>query len=105
MMHLLDESRIEKLALREIRSYAIRHAGGQYVYKAAPIEHVDGMTKPHFVGESYSFQTKTGKPVRHPNAYRRAWGKPVYIASTRRIIVGRDWIKQLKVDIAKLLIM
>jgi hypothetical protein len=35
--------------------------------------------------------TPGGAPVRYPNAYRKAWGKPVYHLSTVRVEVGVDW--------------
>ena len=57
-----------------------------------PIRVVPGRAAPHAEGSSGYFTTPGGKPVRYPNAYRRAWGKPVYNASTYRIEVGAKWL-------------
>jgi hypothetical protein len=37
--------------------------------------------------------------VHYPNAYRKAFGKPIYIKSSCRIVVGRSWLKQLEIDL------
>lgn len=58
-----------------------------------PIEIVPGYAAPTLKGRSYYWTTPGGQPVYHPNAYRRAWGKPVYNASSRRIEVGQGWIE------------
>jgi hypothetical protein len=83
---------------KEIRSWAMRNAKG-YSYSAAPIVIEDGKSPPRWAGSSYHFENKSGDYIRHPNAYRRVWGKPIYIASTRHIVVGKDWVKQLEIDI------
>jgi hypothetical protein len=89
---------ISKEAARETRSFAMRHTTS-YTYSAAPIKMIDGNSSPVWAGHSFCWKTKTGKPVFHPNAYRNAWGKPIYVPSTRHIVVGKDWIKQLEIDI------
>lgn len=67
---------------------AVNASGTSY-----PIRIVDGSAAaPELVGESHHYVTPGGKPVYHPNAYRRAWGKPIYVSSTRAITVGRDWL-------------
>ena len=48
---------------------------------------------PRTVGESYYWTTPSGAICHHPNAYSRAFGRPVYHGSTRRVIVGSEWIK------------
>lgn len=83
-------------AIRQIRSWALKRYS---IRSDAPVVLVDGNSKPKCKGSSYRYETKTGKPVYHPNAYRRAWGKPIYIPSTRRIEVGRKWAVQLEKDI------
>ena len=43
-------------------------------------------------GASYFWTTPGGDPVNFPNAYRRAFGKPVYHGSTYVITVGCEWL-------------
>jgi hypothetical protein len=86
-------------AMKEIRSFALRHFGG---YSAAPIELEDNKLPPYWKGHSFHFENKSGDLIRHPTAYRKAWGKPIYIRSTRRIVVGKDWVKQLEIDLIQL---
>jgi hypothetical protein len=88
-------------AATEIRRFAIQHNKG-YSYTAATIEVIEGWETPHFIGNSFRWETKSGKPVYHPNAYRRAWGKPIYIPSTRRIVVGQKWLAQLEKDLLQI---
>jgi hypothetical protein len=91
---------ISDRAKREIRSFAIKNTRTAF-YSAAPIEVVDGWAPPTFTGRGFRYQTKTGKPV-YPSAYRKAWGKPIYIHSTRRVVVGKKWLHQLETDILQL---
>jgi len=93
--------KITSKATKEIRSYAIRFTNG-YSYSAAPIVIEDGKTRPHWEGDSSHYENKSGDLIRHPNAYRKAWGKPIYIASTRHIVVGKDWVKQLEIDLLQI---
>lgn len=56
---------------------------------SCPVEVIDGDSPPKLVGESYYWTTPSGKTVvRYPGAYR--W-RTVYHASTRRVVVGRNW--------------
>lgn len=49
---------------------------------------------PRTVGESYHYETKTGLRIWHPSAYsKRGWSSMVYCHSTRRVIVGEDWLR------------
>ena len=57
-----------------------------------PIYIVSGNQPPKLMGRSYYYTNKSGDEIRHPNAYRRAWGKPIYMPSTRRVEVGSDWL-------------
>lgn len=91
-MKITDEAK------KEIRSYALRNTSG-YGYSAAPIMVEDGNSPPRWAGSSFHYENKSGDYIYHPNAYRRAWGKPIYIASTRHIVVGSKWIRQLEIDI------
>lgn len=48
---------------------------------------------PRTVGESYHYQTRSGTRISHPSAYsKRGWSSMVYVASTRRVIVGEQWV-------------
>ena len=60
--------------------------------KSCPISFKLGNSPPKIVGESYHYENKSGDLIRHPSAYKRAWGKPIYISSSRQIEVGFDWI-------------
>lgn len=71
---------------RELRVLA-HQAGGRQ-----PVEVIDGEAPPRARGEGSYYETKTGIRVNHPNAYRRAWEKPVYVCSTARVEVGRTWL-------------
>lgn len=64
---------------------------------------VPGSAAPALLGHFGHYTTRSGKPVRHPNAYRRAWGKPVYHASTIRVEVGSDWLvaRRIPLDVAR----
>ena len=57
-----------------------------------PVIVIEGHLPPKLLGERARYTTPNGKPVRYPNAYRRAWGKPVYHCSTRRVVVGTGWL-------------
>jgi hypothetical protein len=94
---VLEEKRIKE----EQASYARRFARliGKPVRAAAglegkpwPIVIVDGDSEPKLKGCSYHWVNKSGELIRSPNAYRRSWGKPIYVSSDRRIEVGRDWL-------------
>jgi hypothetical protein len=60
---------------------------------AYPIEVVEGYSEPTVKGRSWHYENASGDLISFPNAYRRAWGKPIYTASTRRIEVGADWLR------------
>lgn len=57
-------------------------------HASCPVVLIPGDNPPKLVGESFHFTTPGGRPVRYPNAYRRAYGKPVYHPSTLRVEVG-----------------
>jgi hypothetical protein len=83
-------------AKKEIRSLALRKERGS---SSAPIVVEDSSAAPYWVGDSFHYENKSGDRIRYPNAYRRAWGKPIYVKSTRRIMVGKEWLKQLEIDL------
>lgn len=48
---------------------------------------------PRTVGDSWHYETASGARIWHPGAYsKRGWSNMRYVASTRRVIVGQDWI-------------
>mgnify|MGYP001585616616 CR=1 FL=1 len=57
-----------------------------------PIEVVGGYKAPALEGMPFHHVNKSGARVWHPNAYRRAFGRPIYIASTYRVEVGIGWL-------------
>jgi hypothetical protein len=79
---LLNKPKIRK----QIRELA-NAVGSTY-----PIVAVNGCEFPHYCGKSGFHCTPAGTVVRFPSAYRKAGGKAMYVTSTRRIEVGRDWL-------------
>lgn len=69
---------------------AIRRAAN-CVGTTIPIFIVDGDSAPTCKGTRYHYRNKKGDIIRYPNAYQRAWGKPIYYPSTIRIEVGAEW--------------
>lgn len=88
------QRQIEKARKQRQRAKLLRpvRAAAGCTGKPWPVVIVDGDGKPSLKGESYHFTTPGGRPVYYPNAYRRAYGKPVYNASTLHIEVGREWL-------------
>lgn len=68
---------------RMVRAYATNQTNIR-------IEVVPGNVAPHLAGRSYYWTTPSGKTeVHHPMAYRwPTW----YHASTRRVVVGEQWL-------------
>ena len=75
-----------------------------------PIKIVNGNVAPIIKGHHFYWSNKSGDVIRYPNAYKRAWGKPIYNHSTIRVEVGSDWlltslttnnVKELKLKIFK----
>ncbi len=77
-----DVSRLLKKWIREV-------AGAR---NNCPIVVVKGGSAPTLLGKSYHYVNKSGDIIRHPNAYKRAWGKPIYMPSTIRVEVGANWL-------------
>lgn len=73
----------------------IRMLAGLDKSDRTPIVIKSGNGKPKQVGSGFHYENKGGDIVHHPNAYRRAWGKPIYIPSTLRIEVGEVYIAYL----------
>jgi len=60
-------------------------------HTSMPVEVVEGDSAPSVAGESYYHTTPSGELCEYPSAYRKAFGRPVYHPSTRRVEVGADW--------------
>lgn len=57
------------------------------------IEVIEGAAAPTLAGQGWHWRTKGGKRIDHPSAYsRKGWSSMVYVASTRRVVVGREWL-------------
>lgn len=74
---------------RRIRSDAMESGSN------SPVVVVEGGSPPKVRGRSYYHTNASGDLIRHPNAYRRAYGKPIYVPSSRRIEVGERWVSAL----------
>ena len=74
-------------------SKVVRAAAGQ-PGSHYPIKIEDGFAAPRLAGDGCYWTTPSGRPVYHPNAYRRAWGKTVYHCSTLEIVVGAGWVTE-----------
>ena len=57
-----------------------------------PVRIVKGDSPPTLLGKGYHYTNKSGNIIRHLNAYKKAWGKPIYVNSTIRVEVGADWL-------------
>ena len=57
-----------------------------------PVHIIEGNMPPKLRGKIWHYTNKSGDIIHHPNAYRAAWGKPIYIRSTIRVEVGSDWL-------------
>lgn len=73
---------------------ALRRLLGYDGDTSIPIVVVAGDGEPVTFGRAGHYETKTGILVRHPNAYRAAWGKPIYVRSTFYIQIGADWLRR-----------
>lgn len=72
---------------------AILHSAGE-TQSNIHIEIVPGVAvAPRTVGESWHYETRSGLRIYHPAAYsQKGWSSMVYVASTRRVIVGEQWL-------------
>ncbi len=62
-------------------------------HNRVPVTVVYGWMRPKQVGYGGYWETPAGNICHYPHAYQKACGNPVYIASTRQIIVGQHWIE------------
>lgn len=56
------------------------------------VELVVGDESPRQIGTAAYWETPSGARCHYPNAYRKAYGRPVYIHSTIRVQVGAGWM-------------
>lgn len=57
---------------------------------------VPGSEEPHIEGMGSHYVTRGGRRIWHPTAYAKTgFGNMIYVASTRRIEVGADWINSI----------
>lgn len=57
------------------------------------IEVVAGDAAPTLAGEGWHWSTKGGRRINFPSAYsRKGYSNMVYVASTRRVVVGSEWL-------------
>ena len=66
---------------------ALRTLAGLGSYRC-PVEIVPGDLPPRRTGRSYYHTNKSGDIIRHPSAYRKAYGHPIYHASSLAVVVG-----------------
>ncbi len=57
-----------------------------------PIVFIKGNSPPTVKGRGYYWTNKRGDRILFPNAYAKAWGKPIYHRSTLRIEVGKNFV-------------
>lgn len=56
---------------------------------------IGGNQQPILTGEGFSWKTRGGRTIYHPNSYaKRGWSNMVYSPSTRRVEVGIEWLVQ-----------
>lgn len=67
-----------------------------------PIVIIDGDSSPICKGACGHYRNKSGDIIHSPNAYRRAWGKPIYYPSTIHIEVGAEWPMHIGLSSRKL---
>ncbi len=67
-----------------------------------PVEIIDDALPPDFQGEAGGYFTKTNKRVTNAKAYKAAGGRCIYRQSTKRIVVGKQWLTHQQQNIYNL---
>ena len=76
---------------------AVRLSADNETQTNVTIEVIPGIAlAPQAIGCRGHYVTAGGKPIRYPNAYRRAWGKAFYVKSTYKILVGLLWVENVE---------
>lgn len=57
-----------------------------------PIVVIAGVTAPRVDGATYYWTTPGGDICHYPAAYQARFGRPIYHASSRRVVVGAAWL-------------
>ena len=85
----------EDMTLTKLQRRAIRRSAGERQANIR-IEVIPGIAlAPQSVGNRWHYETKGGRMIHHPSAYsKKGFSNMVYVASTRRVIVGADWITE-----------
>jgi hypothetical protein len=80
---------------REVRK-ALRLAAGLQPRDTRPVKIRPGsLDAPQEVGARWGYETRGGRPIRYPSAYRKAgWSNMVYCRSTRCVEVGSEWLRK-----------
>lgn len=75
------------------RNLRIRHSLGMDTREwLPPVVEISGIAlAPQKRGQGWYHTNKRGDLIRHPAAYSRKFGKPIYHRSTAHILVGGDW--------------
>jgi hypothetical protein len=76
------------ISARTIAARIVRRCAGAPPHTAIYVDRESPLMMPRYVGEPPRYETPAGQIVRHQSAYRRAYGRPVYVASTLRVLVG-----------------
>ena len=71
---------------------ALRLLAGADRHLPVRVSDVEVNLQPRVAGEGPRWTTRGGEPIRYPGAYRRAYGKPIYVPSERALVVGRNWL-------------
>ncbi len=88
-------------AEKECRRYLKRH--GYRGRNNLSVKVVDGNKPPHITGDSWHYTTRGGRYIRHPSSYAKTgWSNMVYVYSDKHISVGKEWIKEVEIDIEQL---
>jgi hypothetical protein len=60
---------------------------------SVPVVCTPGDASPREEGSPWCYRTSGGTLIEHPSAYGRVgWSNMHYHASTRRVVVGQDWL-------------
>jgi hypothetical protein len=85
MIKINYKTDISRFIKRELRKVVNAHNN-------CPVVIVGGDSPPKLCGHKFHYENKSGDIIRHVNAYKKAWGKPIYIHSSLHVEVGADWL-------------
>jgi len=103
MAHIIDRGVIHVVlptGISSVRCFDIRRYVGCRRGDSVAIVLSDDDSAPAMAGESYHYETLGGRRIWHPSAYsRRGWSNMRYVGSTRRLVVGEEWIIEHEFDL------